>query len=174
MNKEEKKIAPKNYVIYGIVCILTVVFVFYLSMWYETRQEYYENNSVMTGVLAEVNKQEFASYVMENPNTVIYMASSKDILIKDFEKKLKKYVSNNNFTNPIVYFDLSQINNNDIISEIKSISNNVKIENFNINTGVNFIVFENGKVKAVLHKNSDKAEIEHVKNFFEVYGVVEK
>lgn len=175
MSTKTKNIAPKNYVIFGVVCILTVVLVFYLSMWYETRREYYKNNSVMSEVLAEINKTELSSYVLENPNAIIYIASSKDEGIKKFEKELKKFIQDHNLTNQFVYLDLSQPYNNDVVSEIKNLSsNNFRIDRFNINQGVNFIVFENGKVKAILHRDSPNVEMDHIKNFMNVYEVVEE
>lgn len=174
-NQEIKKIAPKNYVIYGIICILTIVLVFYLSMWYETRQEYYKNNSIMSELLAEVNKQELASYTLENPNSIIYLASSKDEQIKSFEKKLKKFVIDNDINNQMVYLDISQDYNTNLQTEIKALApNNLKIDNFNIDSGISFIIFENGQIKAILHKDSLHAKIDHVKNFFTVYEIVEK
>lgn len=175
MSTETKKIEPKNYVIFGIICILTVVLVFYLSMWYETRQEYYKNNSVISEVLAEINKTELSSYVLENPNAIVYIASSKDEDIKKFEKELKKFIQNNNLNNQFVYLDLSQPYNSDVVSEIKNLSSNsFKVDNFDINQGVNFIVFENGKVKAILHRDSSTVKIDHIKNFMSVYEVVEE
>ena len=176
MNKEDtRKIAPKNYAIYGILCILTVILVFYLSMWYETRQDYYKNNSIISELLAEINKHELSSYTLENPNSIIYVASSKDEQIKQFEKKLKKLILNNEITNQMVYLDISQDYNKGLKDEIKALSSNdLKINNFDVDDGISFIIFENGNVKAILHKDSNNAQIEHVKNFLTVYEVIDE
>lgn len=175
MSEKTKKIAPKNYVIYGLICILTIVLVFYLSMWYETRKEYYKNNSVMSELLAQINQQELTSYTLENPNSIIYVASSKDEQIKSFEKELKKFVLDNEINNQMVYLDISQSDNVGLKNTIKTlVPSNLKVDSFNIESGINFIIFENGQVKAILHKDSDSAQIDHVKNFFTVYEIVEE
>ncbi|MEG0026219.1 MAG: DUF6568 family protein [Bacilli bacterium] len=174
MKTDIKVIKSKNYITYAIICILTIILVFYLSMWYETRQEYYQNNSIMAELLATVNKQELPNYTLENPNSIIYIASSKDNQIKLFEKHLKKFVLDEELNNQMVYLDTAQIYNDNLATEINNlIVENKKIDNIEISKGINFIVFENGKVKAILHKNSENAKIEHVKNFFAVYRIID-
>lgn len=176
MSKDKnRKVAPKNYVIYGIICILTIVLVFYLSMWYETRQEYYKNNSIMSEFLFEINKQELPNYILENPNSIVYVASSKDELIKPFEKQMKKFILDKEINNQMVYLDIAADSNIGLENELVNLSSkNLKINTIDINTGISFIVFEDSQIKAILHKNSDAAEIEHVKNFFTVYEVIEE
>ena len=169
-----KKIPLKNYIIFGIMCILVIGLVFYLSIWYQTKEEYYKNNSVMADILPHINKQELVNFTLENPNTIIYAASSKDIEIKEFEKQFRKLVLNNNLTNQIVFLDTSKYYNQNLNEElIKTVKNKKLVNTIDFNEGVSLILFENGKVKLILNRSSNSVKINVIKEFLEINEVLE-
>ena len=172
MEKEQRQIAPKNYVFFVIMCILTVFIVVYLGMWYDARATYYRNNSIMSNLLSEIHEQEVSTYVLENPDAIIYVVSSKDGYVKNFEKKFRKLILKYNLNNQFIYID-SSINGN-LNNEFRKLPSYIGARTYDLNSGVNIIVFENGKIKALFHKDSDSIDIEPVENFLEAYGVIEE
>lgn len=173
-SKDTRKISSKNYIIFAIMCILTIVLVIYLSMWYETRREYYMSNSVMSGFLASITKQELVTYTTENPNSIIYLASSNDNLIKDMEKKLKRIIVKNDLNNQFVYLDSSQPYNNNLQEELKNMTESgININSYNFNEGISIIIFENGKIKSIFHKSSNSVNVDQIEQLLKSYGAIE-
>ena len=74
-DKMEKREVPlKNYLILLMLTIGIVCLVFYLASWYNTTKEYYKNNSILSKYLPEVKSEEISSFLVDNPEIVIYVA----------------------------------------------------------------------------------------------------
>ena len=89
---KERNIPLKNYLILLLLMIVTIFIVFYLSSWYNTSKEYYQNNSILSEYLPELKTEEIDSFLIDNPEVVIYYASAKDENIKAFERDFKKLI----------------------------------------------------------------------------------
>ena len=70
---KEKKIPVKNYVIYGVIVVITIVIVMYLNEWYKAYKKSELNESYIAKYVNEVNYDEFSNYVLENPDGIIYI-----------------------------------------------------------------------------------------------------
>lgn len=147
----KKRIIPKkNYIIMFVITILVVVLTLYLSAWYKTIKEYYENNSVLTGVVNEIDEMSMPSYLLDNPNIVIYLASSNDSSIKSFEKKMKKYIKDNDLKNEIIYFDTTGLENNQINNIFIGYASST-LKNLRNISVPNMLYFENGEIVDILY-----------------------
>lgn len=133
-----------------LLMIFVVCLTFYLAVWYKTIKEHYENNSIIVEVVSQIEEESISSYLLDNPNTIIYLASSNDSEVKSFEKKLKKYITDKNLSDEIVYFDTIDLDkekiNNIFLGYIGAELKNLK----NINVP-NMLYFENGQIADILY-----------------------
>ena len=87
---KNKVLEKKNYIFMALITVAVVVLTFYISSWYKIIKKYRENNSVVEEVVTKIDASSLSSYLLDNPNALIYIASSNDPDIKDFESSLKK------------------------------------------------------------------------------------
>ena len=149
----------KNYILLGIICILTIALAFYLASWYTWTQNYYKNNSVMVDVLTEIKEAEIAKYVVDNPHAILYISSGKDQSHKEFEKELKKLFVKNNITQKIVYLNLDKVKKTNFLNEFKNeyFIDSIKEDIVEI---PNLITFEDGKAISYIKNHTNIYDIE--------------
>lgn len=166
-NEKERIIPKKNYLIVLLLFLALVGFTFYCSSWYKELNDYYTNNSVVTEVVSEMELNSLSSFLQDNPETIIYISSSKDYSVKNFEKKFKKYILDNNLTDSILYLDLSKEENYETIDIIKNeyLPSNLKnIQNIYI---PNIIYFNDGIVSDILYIKQTEISKNDVVRFFD-------
>jgi hypothetical protein len=169
----KKRIIPtKNYVIFAIISLLSFALVYNLGKWY--KNNVYEEE-IMTTVITEVLGDEFDAFIIENSNIVVYMASSEEDNINDFEKEFKKYIIKEELQGEIIYFDISKYNNEAFYNDFHNryfnqslLESNKKLTYF-----PNIVVFQEHKVTSMLYENSKDINISDVKIFIENSGVLE-
>ena len=162
------KIPLKNYIILLAISLGVIFIVFYLRSWYNTSKEYYQNNSIMSEYLSELKSEEIHSYIVDNPDVVIYYASAKDATIKSFEKKFKKLMEEYEINNEIIYIDASKEENNNIISKLNNIADK-KMDELNI---PNLICIKEGRVNKILYSAETQINKRDVKNFLIKCGII--
>lgn len=165
---KNRKIPIKNYIIMLFITIVTILLVFYLVSWYNASKEYYQNNSIMTSYLSEIKDVELSSYLIDNPDTVIYYASGKDESIKDFEKEFKKLIEKYEIKDQIVYVDASKEENSAFISNLRELNN----EKITFSDGNNLFCIKEGKIAKALFENSDVLDKRQARNFLIKCGVI--
>ena len=163
-----KNIPLKNYLILLLVSLGTALLVFYLRSWYNASIEYYQNNSIMSEYLAEIKSDEINSFVIDNPDVVIYYASAKDTSIKSFEKSLKKLMEHYEIKDDVIYIDSSKIENDSFISKLNDVSD----KKINVISIPNLIYIKDGRVNKVLYSTETKINKRDVQNFLIKCGVI--
>ncbi|NLL44984.1 MAG: hypothetical protein GX247_04910 [Mollicutes bacterium] len=174
MNKRD--IPLKNYFILGIIVIVTVILTFYLASWYKTSKGYQMQNAVITNVLSAIRVEDIDNYLIDNPNIIIYIASSKDEKIKDFEKDFKKFILKHEIIDEFVYLDTSTITNDNDYQKIeKHFSTTLAKITKKINNKTNLLIVRDGKVLDMMYKNETNIVInqEDVIHFLKMYEVIE-
>lgn len=165
------KIPRRNYIIYGLIVIFTVVLTLLFRNWYNINQDLKKKNTIMSEFLVSVNEEEFANYIVENNNVIIYLASSKDENLESFESEFKNLLIKHNIKEQLVFIDLNQIDNsffNNLKNDyfIDSL-NNIELEKF-----PNILIMENGKINAILYNKATEINIDDVNEFFYSRGVI--
>ena len=160
----KRKITIKNYMILFGLTLGTVFLVFYLRSWYNTSKEYYQNNSIMSEYLSELKSNEINSYIIDNPEIIIYYASA----IKSFEKQFKKLMEEHEINDDIIYIDSSKEENSTIISKLNAISDK-KIGELNI---PNLIYIKEGEVNKILYSEETQINKRDVQNFLIRCGII--
>ncbi len=167
-----REVPVKNYVLYTIVGIVSLLVVFYIAHLYNTNKEYRQNNSVLSLVVFEVKDNELESYLVENPNIVIYMASSKDMDVKPFEDKFNNYIKDQQISKEIVYLDTSKVSDKGFYKKTikKFFDKDISISNLANKTSL--LIVKDGRVVDYINKNSSNINIEQVEYVLKKYEVV--
>ena len=165
---QERKIPLKNYFILLAISLGTIFLIFYLASWFNTSKEYYKNNSILSEFLPELKSEELSSYLIDNPEIVIYYASAKDENIKDFEKDFKKLIENYEIKDDLVYIDASKEENVNFVSFLNQFSDKKR----DIIAIPNLIYFKEGKVSKILYSDQIKINKRDVRNFLIKSGVI--
>lgn len=145
---KERKIPRKNYVIYGIIVVVTLALVFYVNEWYKAYKQHELENSYIAEYVKEVNYNEFKNYVLENTNLIVYIGEKNSEKCVNFEKKLYKVIKEYNLEDDVVFLNVTDIN------DLTQIFNTYKINTINSALNIPSIaILTNSKFNDLL--NSD-------------------
>lgn len=165
---KNKNIPKKNYLFLSLLIIGVVGLTFYSASWYKTIDKYYKNNSVISEVVAEIDSDTFSSFLLDNPDTVLYISSSADTEVKSFEKQFKKIIVDDDLTGSIFYFDVNKDTNKgglDILLD-KYTSTTIK-KNISKIVTPNLVRFSNGKIIDIMYYKNYSITKKDVQKFLE-------
>ena len=164
MKNEELRVIPKkNYIILGIVVLLTIGLVYYFYTWSKLYNDVKLNERILDNYMEVINYNELEDYLIENPDTVIYVSVLKNSTIRDFEKKFRKVLKNNEIDKKILYLDLTNdIDNKNLKNEMKK---KYHINNLDITDVPLIMVIENGTLKTIYSIRYNDYDSGLVKNF---------
>ena len=168
-----RKIPMKNYFITFVLSVITIVIVFSLMNVYNKRKDYKESSNKNLDILSEIKENELETYFTENHDGIIYMSSSNNKNIEEFEKELKKYIIDKNLTKEIVYLNMFNVNDtfyNEFYLKYFDENSNINID---LTKEPNIFIVNNGRVVNYLLSDKEQINIEDVKNFFKENGVLE-
>ncbi len=153
----KKEVPMKNYFILALIFLVTVIGVFYAREWYNTSKEYYAQNSVMTKVVREIKSEEIANYTLENQKFVLYVASGKNIELKDFEDEFKNLIQDMDLVDSVLYMNLDGVEPNGFYDLLRNdFSAMSRIKNQIIDdSSASLYVFTDGKITSVLNNVND-------------------
>ena len=147
---QERKIPVKNYIIFILMTVAVIGGVLYTANYYVLSRDYYVDYSAVSQILLNTDEASFENYVNENPEVVLYIADSKDATMKNFEKKFKKLIINNNIKEGIIYLDSSKIDNENFSKDFaRDYLSSFKITKLRI---PNLIYFKDGEVSKILYR----------------------
>ena len=64
----------KNYIILAFIFLAVILLVWYIDRWYQVYSDYQKETPVIREVLShEITALDLDYYMMENPNSIIYM-----------------------------------------------------------------------------------------------------
>lgn len=171
MEKSTKKNKVKNYLILLLLFIVSMGVVLYICELYKVNQEEKKKIPVISGALSEIYSTDLEHYVLDNPTTVIYMCTADDDTCRLFERDFKKLLKKKDYSEQIVYLNLTDVNQDEFVSSFNS------TYNYKIKLTTNypaFVLFEDGTVKSVLQGSEEKQlELIKVKQFLELNKIGE-
>ncbi len=170
---KKREIPKKNYFILIVVIVAVVGLCFYLTSWYKTIEEYYKTNSVISEVLPEIETETFSSFLLDNPDIVVYISSSSDSGVKTFEKQFKKMIVDYSLNSNIIYFDIDKdVNVNGLETLVKNFMSKSlkKVANIPV---PNLIRFENGEIVDILYIRDSSITKNDAIKFLERNEVIE-
>lgn len=163
MKEELRKIPLKNYIILGVVIFISVLLLYYFYMWVEAYNETKLNKPIMDKYMEVINYNELDNYLIENPNTIIYVSVLENLEIRNFEKKFKKIFRNNEINNEVLYLDITEsIKNKNIKKELKDeyFINSTSILDVPV-----IVVIDNGKLKSIYSISENNYDVDRIKLF---------
>ena len=150
MKEELRKVPFKNYIILGIVLLVSMLILYYFYMWVDAYNESKLNKPIMDKYMEVINYNELDNYLIENPNTIIYVSVLENKEVRDFEKKFKKL------------FITNEINDKSVKEMLKE---RYSINSVSILNVPNIIVFDDGNLKTIYSISEDNYDIDRIKLF---------
>ena len=146
MEKEKLREIPlKNYIILVLVLLITMFILYYFYMWFDKYEETKLNRSILDNYMGVININELDSYLIENPDSIIYASVLNDENIREFEKKLKKKYKDNSIDKEILYLDLTGVNE----EQKNDLKNKYAINNLDIMNVPCLLVFNDSEIESI-------------------------
>lgn len=158
-----REIPLKNYIILGLVVLLTLGLVYYFYLWYITYEESKLNETIMDRYLEVINYNELNDYIVENRNAMIYTSVLEDNDIRKFEIKFKNIVVKNALKDKILYMDMTDIFKDKI--KYTELRNSYQINNYNITNVPCILVFKDAKLVDIYSIKDNDYNTDNVLNY---------
>ena len=164
MKKVELRVVPKkNYLILGIILIVSFLLVYYLYMWVDVYNESKLNKPILDKYMEVINYNELDNYLVESPNAIIYVSVLENTEIRDFERKFKSILKKNQLKKEVLYMDITdELKNSAIKNEMisKYTINNLSIVNVPV-----ILVIDNGELRIIYGIKDNNYDVESLKLF---------
>ena len=158
MNNNLRKIPVKNYVIWGVVIFITLLILYYFYMWVDVYKESKINIPIMDKYMRVINYNEFSDYLIENPDTIVYVSVLEDEKIREFEKKFKDKYRDNEIENEILYMNITDdIKNKNIKDEMVL---KYFVNSLNMTDVPCVLVFSDGKISSIYSVSDNDYDID--------------
>ena len=159
MKREElRKIPFKNYVILGVVFVVTIFLLYYFYLWVDAYKESKVNIPILDKYMTVINYNELNNYVVENPDTLVYVSVLENEEIRAFEKQLKSKYKKDKIKNEILYMNIT----NDLLDEglVSEMTKSYSLNNLNITNVPCVLLFEDGMLKSIYSVSDNAYDIE--------------
>ena len=157
-NDELRKIPTKNYIILGVVILVTLFILYYFYMWVDVYKESKINIPIMDKYKTVINYNEIDNYVVENPNTIVYVSVLEDDKIRGFEKQFKNKYRNNEIENDVLYMNITDDIRNTNIKE--DMDDRYVLNDLSITDVPCVLVFNDGLLKSIYSVSDNNYDIE--------------
>ncbi len=164
------KIPKKNYIVSILIIIATILSVLLIRDKYLEQKEYDSMTNERIDFMFEIKEDELESYLMENREVVIYMASSSDESIVNFELSLKDYVLKQQLGKDMVYINLNNVSNK-FLDKLKDKYFSDELKNSDISLGnyPNMLIVENGVIVSAMYTKEKTINIDDAKKYLNKY-----
>ena len=155
---ELRKIPVKNYVILGVVLLFTALILYYFQLWVDAYKESKVNIPILDKYMMVINYNELGDYVVENPDTIVYVSVLENESIRDFEKKLKSKYKKHKVKNEMLYMNVT----NDLVDDnIKNdMKNNYSFNNIDVTNVPCVLVFDDGRLVTIYSVSENGYDID--------------
>lgn len=162
--KDELRIIPKkNYIIFGIVILVSLLIIYYFYMWVSAYKDAKENVSVLDNYMNVINYNELDNYIVENPDSVIYVSVVDDTQINKFDKKLANSIKNNDFNKDVLYMNITETIKDASIK--REMIEKYSLKYSDITDIPNIIVFEDGKLISIYNIKDNGYSVSKIVEF---------
>ncbi len=128
------KTPKKNYIILIVLVVSTVFVTLFISDVYLQKSK---KESICYQYLNKIMLTELDEYIIENPNSIVYISNKYDLSNEHFEKEFKDNIEQLNLKNNVVFIDKSDLTSS-VRKELKS-KYNVDIPDVNNSIVLMFI-----------------------------------
>lgn len=153
-----RKVPVKNYIILGVVIVITLFILYYFYLWVDVYKESKINIPIMDRYMTVINYNELDNYIVENPDTIVYVSILEDDKIREFEKKFKNKYKGNDINNEVLYMNITEDIDN------KSVRNDMALKyslnDLSITDVPCVLVFSDGMLKSIYSISDNDYDIE--------------
>lgn len=148
MKKDELRNVPlKNYIILGVVIVITFLVLYYLYMWLVAYNETKLNKPIIDKYMSVINYNELDDYLVENPDSIIYVSVLEDQEIRNFEIEFKKSLKKHQIKYDLLYLDLTdELKDEKMSNDVK---NKYLFNSLNLSDVPCVVVFQEGQLKYI-------------------------
>ena len=153
-----RKIPVKNYIILGIVILFTLLILYYFYCWVDVYKESKINIPILDKYMTVINYNELDNYIVENPDTIVYVSVLEDEKIREFEKEFKNKYREKEIDNEILYMNITEdIKNKDIKDEMIG---KYSINGIDVLDVPSILVFSDGKLNSIYSVSDNDYDID--------------
>ena len=153
-----REIPIKNYIILGVVLFITMLILYYFYCWVDVYKESKINIPIMDKYMSVINYNELDNYIVENPDTIIYVSVLEDEKIRGFEKEFKNKYKNKEIETELLYMNITDdINDMDIRDEMVS---KYSINSLDMTDVPSMLVFNNGELSSIYSVRDNDYDID--------------
>ena len=164
MKKNKERTIPiKNYLILGVILLLTIGLVYYFYLWYITYEESKLNETIMDRYLEVINYNELNDYIIENRNAMIYTSVLEDNTIRKFEIKFKNTIVRNSLKEKLLYMDMTDIFKDKI--KFIELRNTYQVNGYNITDVPCILVFKDAKLVDIYSIKDNDYNTEYILDY---------
>ena len=138
-----------------IILSITLLVCSYIISWHKTYMEHNINQSIISGYISEVSKDELSSYMIENPDIFIYFGIPEDEKTKTFENEFKNTINRYYLKDKVVYVNAKDIDLNTFKKDL---------------TSPTIVYFEDRELVDYINYNNNKMDNKSIIKFFRLYG----
>lgn len=170
VKKNTRNIPINNYILLGVIIIVTLIVVLYLCSWYKQYNDNKLNTPVISSTLREVGYDNLSTVVNERDVVVMYMCTTNESICRNFEKKFSGYIKENNLTDEIMYLNLGYSSDeNNLLEKVYANYKNPSLVK-KIYEYPTLVIFSSGKIIDVLSSNKkNEINISQVDEFLSGY-----
>ena len=110
MKEQTKKI-----ILLVVICVVTLAALIVALKLHENKQNDLLSKSDISNYLTEINYEEIANHVVEQPSTIIYVSNSSEESTNNFDEIFIPVIKKYNLENDVIYIN---INNETIIDPV--------------------------------------------------------
>jgi len=108
----KRKIPLKNYYLFALLIIITVLISGYILYYDIELKNYNLGKFILEGYIDQVSEDELENYIRDNGNTVVYACVIDDEECRQFEKKFMKMIKKYDLYEKIVYLNMGKTDKN--------------------------------------------------------------
>ena len=153
-----RKIPVKNYIILWVIMIVTVLILYYFYCWVDVYKESKINIPILDKYMTVINYNELDNYIVENPNTIVYVSVLENEKIREFEKEVKNKYKNKEIENEVLYMNITDdIKNKNIKDEMIL---KYFVNSLNMTDVPCVLVFSDGKISSIYSVSDNDYDID--------------
>ena len=158
-----KSIPVKNYFVLVLIIIVSGFIALVIMNLFKNYNNPERKNIFQNKILFE----ELETYMLENPNFIVYLASTS-LNDSKFEKKFQKFIVSNDLVNDVIY--INRDNMNDL--QFQDYLSNYLYEDKKVTLSDCIMVIDDQTIKAIIPITKEFNDMETIKRTFKEQGVL--
>ena len=161
---DKLRVVPfKNYIFLCVVLVVSFLLIYYFYNWTVAYNESILTKSLLDQYMEVINYNELDDYLVENPDSIIYVSVLENIEIRDFEKKFKSSLKSNEINRSLLYMDITnEIKNDDTVANMNS---KYSVGSLRMSNVPCIMVVDDGKVKEIYQISDNDYDVSKVVAF---------